>query len=72
MLKMVIKNPTLVTIVSAEPTNCFGAYIATNAENCGESPATTTPQKRKKTRNNSSGAVKINGDSAQHIPEASN
>ena len=72
MLIIVIKNPILFTIVRADPTYSWGAEVATKAENCGESPATTIPQKIKNPRYISNGREKIRGERTQHIPDASN
>ena len=48
---MVMKNPMLVTMVSAEPISSRGAVWAVSAENCGESPTTTIPQKMRNPKN---------------------
>ncbi len=45
MLTIVIENPIQLTIVKADPTSSLGAAWATRAENWGESPTTTIPQK---------------------------
>src|SRR5206468_3151965 len=70
MLKMVIANPMQFAMVSAEPTNCCGALRAFSAENCGESPTTTTPQNTRKARKIGVGAKKTSGEITQHMPEA--
>ena len=48
MLIIVIENPIQLTIVSAVPINCVGAFLATNVENSGESAITTMPQSTRK------------------------
>src|SRR3982074_3498037 len=50
MLKIVMAKPMQLAIVSAEPTRWRGALCALSAENCGESPTTTTPQNSRKAR----------------------
>lgn len=45
---------------------------ALSVENCGESPATTTPQNNRKARNTGKGARKISGETTQHRPDADN
>src|SRR5688572_6867468 len=70
MLRMEIAKPTQFAMVSAEPNSARGAFCALSVENCGESPTTTTPQKRRKARNSGVGAWKNIGDTAQHSPDA--
>ena len=51
MLKIVIKKPMELTIISADPINFGGAFFATMVEKRGESAITTIPQKRRKVIN---------------------
>src|SRR6185503_9346138 len=69
MLKIVIAKPMQLPMVSAEPTHSLGAFAALRAENCGESPTTTTPQNARKPRNSGAGAWNASGDSRQQAPE---
>ena len=55
ILTMVIENPIQFTMVRADPTRSCGAALATNVENCGESPDTTIPQKMIMAKNKSAG-----------------
>jgi hypothetical protein len=71
MLKMVIANPMLFTIVNAEPRDSAGAFLATSVENCGESPTTANPQSSNSRINSQAGRPKSRGDPRQTIPETS-
>ncbi len=55
-LTTVIAKPMQFTMVSAEPTNSLGAVAALSAENCGESPTTTMPQKTMNARKAGAGS----------------
>ena len=68
MLKMVMAKPMQLAMVSAEPTSSRGALCAFSAENCGESPTTTTPQNSRKARNTGVGAW--NSERRQHAAHA--
>src|SRR4029078_6366878 len=46
-----LAKPMQWATVSADPTSSRGAYRAFNAENCGESPTTTMPQKSRNATN---------------------
>ena len=72
MLKIVIKKPMLVTMVSAEPTYSFGAVCAVSVENWGESPAIVTPHIIRITKNIKTGASNKRGENRQHNPEIIN
>jgi len=73
ILKMVIENPILLTMVSDVPLDSAAAFWATRVENSGESAITAIPQVNKKIRNSSeeSGNRK-NGEIIQHIQEIDN
>lgn len=71
ILKIVIKNPMQLTIVSAVPLIWASAFCATNVENKGESAITTIPQKCIKTKKTIGGkTVKASGKIKQHAPES--
>ena len=72
MLTMVMANPMHTTIVIAEPLTSAGAFLATRAENWGESAAIVIPQKIMKTRNATNGNGYTKGESRQHTPEQNN
>src|SRR5688572_29320369 len=69
MLAMVIEKPTQVTMVIAVPRSSGWAFLATSAENCGESVITVTPQKIIKSMNNHGGSSHKNGDNKQQAAE---
>ena len=59
-----------VTMVSAVPLDCTGAFWATRAENNGESAITAMPQKIRNAITIIGEETKnINGEITQHIPE---
>ena len=69
---IVIEKPMQLAIVSAEPTSVGGAKRALSAENCGELPATTRPQNKRKARKSGKGARNASGETRQHRPDADN
>ena len=59
-----------VTIVSAVPFDCTGAFLATNVENSGESAITAIPQNIRNSISNILEEIKkIMGEKTQHTPE---
>ena len=69
MLTMVIEKPIQLTMVRADPTKSWGAVRAMIAENWGESPTTTTPQKIKPPRKTSGEAKNTKGETRQQMPD---